>query len=139
MRSSLTPRPVAERCWPRASITDRSFPSVPTSARPSHVHWSLEALVDPVGEIGCGNRRDKLDDLFLIEVLAERVDIVLVNSAGIPCELFREVDCSLLVGRERRSLPAARLFQRRDLIVGDATPLRRSGMCSRSISATIED
>src|SRR5437879_12890872 len=49
------------------------------------------------------------------------------------------MDCSLLVGLEHRSFPAARIFQRRELLVGDALPLRRSGMCARSISATIEN
>jgi hypothetical protein len=57
---------------------------VPTVLRPSHVQRSFDALIDAVGEIGCGNRCYELDDLFLIELLAESVDIVLVNSARIP-------------------------------------------------------
>src|SRR5262245_19516100 len=105
----------------------------------SHVHRSLEALVDPVREIGGGNRRDKLDDLFLIEVLAEGVDVVLVNSTRISGESFCEMDCRLLIGLEERSLPAAGLFRRRDLIVGDATPLRRRGLGAPSVFATVEN
>lgn len=105
----------------------------------SHVHRSFEALIDAVGEIGCGNRCYELDDLFLIELLAESVDILLVNSARIPGKFFCEMDCSLLVGLEHRSLPAGRIFQRRELLLGDAVPLRRSGMCARSIGATVEN
>ena len=107
--------------------------------RPLHVYRSFEALIDAVGEIGRGNRRYELNDLFLIEVLAESLDILLVNPARIPGQFFREVDGSLLLGFEHRTLPAGWIFQCCDLLFADALPPRRSGMCARSIGASIKN
>jgi len=107
--------------------------------RPLHVYRSFEALIDAVGEIGRGNRRYELNDLFLIEAFAESLDILLVNPTRIPGQFFREVDGSLLLGFEHRTLPAGWIFQSCDLLFADALPPRRSGMCARSIGASIKN
>src|SRR5215469_1228108 len=115
------------------------FPKKLEAARPLHVYRGFEALVDAVGEIGRGNRRYELNDLFFIEVLAESLDILLVNPARIPGQFFREVDGRLLLRIEHRTLPAGWIFQCCDLLFADALPPRRSGMCARSIGASIEN
>ena len=55
-----------------------------SAARPLHVYGSFEAFVDAIGKIGRGSRDYQLNNLFLVEVLAESLHILLVNAARIP-------------------------------------------------------
>jgi hypothetical protein len=78
--------------------------------------------------------------LLLIEVLGQSVEICLVDVAGIAGEQISEPEDSLFFRVEQVCVTApAWLLQRRDLSVGDALPLTRSGVGAGSICAAVDD
>ena len=104
----------SSKCQPSASVS---------------VQGHLEPVIDPGGP-ACGrDNHRKLDDLFLAELGAQRLQIRLLDilraggqEVGIPQN-------GLLLGGEETSLAlAARLFQRADLFVCQSVPLTRSGV-----------
>ena len=96
---------------------------------PMSVEWHLESIIDPGGPVRGRDRQRELDDLFLAEVSAQRLQIGSLDifraggqEVGIP------QDCLLLRGEQTRLGLAARLFKRVDLFVGQPVPLTRSGV-----------
>jgi hypothetical protein len=73
-------------------------------------------------------------------VLAERVEVDVVDVAGKAGQQVRETQDRPLGGVEELLVSSrARLTQRQNLFVGEASPLRRSGMRTRSILTSVED
>jgi hypothetical protein len=78
--------------------------------------------------------------LLLVEVFGQSVEIGLVDVVGIAGKQVGEAEQSLLLRVENvRVAPAAWLLQRRNLRVGNALPLTRSGVGPRSIRAAIDN
>ena len=75
----------------------------------------------------------KLDHLPLVEVFAERVEINVVDVPREACQQIGEAQNRSLSGIEEPFVSSrTRLTQRCNLLVGAATPLRRSGMRTHS-------
>jgi hypothetical protein len=100
----------------------------------------LEPVVDSIGQVGRGERHDKLDDLLLIEVLVQPVEIDRLDIPRIASqEVGKAEDCSLLRRKDLLAVSSARLLQGGDLLVGQPAPLARSGVTARSILAPVAD
>jgi hypothetical protein len=73
-------------------------------------------------------------------VFAERVEINVVDISGEAGQQICEAQDRSLGGIEELLVSSRAGFpQRRDLFIGAATPLRRSGMRTRSILTAVED
>jgi hypothetical protein len=73
-------------------------------------------------------------------VRTQRVEVYVVDVAGKACQQVGEAQDRPLGGVEELLVSSrAWLTQTRDLFVGEASPLRRSGMRTRSILTAVED
>ncbi len=73
-------------------------------------------------------------------MLTKRIEVYVVDASRKTCqEIGKTQNCPLRCVEEFLVSTRARLTQCRNLLLGDASPLRRSGMCARSILATIDD
>jgi hypothetical protein len=102
-----------------------------------HVHWRLHSLVNPISEVGGGDDKHQFRDLLHVEMLAQRVEISLVDAGGPGREFFSKLDRSAFFLAKDAAIRAARLLQRLDLLVRDALPLPRSGVSAASILTPI--
>jgi hypothetical protein len=100
----------------------------------------LESVIDPVRPVGRRDDDHELDDLFLGQMLAETVQ---VNLLDVPRAAVQEVgepqDRPLFSGEDIFSQPSPRFLQRLDLLFGNSSPLPRSGVGARSIGAAVQD
>lgn len=104
-----------------------------------HIHRRLHALIEPVGKVGGGDGQNQLLDLLNVVKLAERLEVGRLNRRGPGGELFRELDRRALFLSEDIAARTAGFLQGLNLLVRNASPLRRSGVSTASIQTPIHE
>lgn len=106
---------------------------------PLHVHRCPEAFVEPVGEVGGAYDEHQLRNLFRVEVLAQGIEIGLLNRGRPSGEPLGKMNRSpFLIAENITSRPAG-FLECLDLIVRHALSLRRSEVSARSIFAAVHN
>ena len=102
----------------------------------SQVGQSLQRIVEPVCKIGCANHQRELHNLSIVVVLPQVVVSPGADSGGAACDALRIQDGRLFLLIEQRA--ALVELERLNLFGSDPDPLRRSGVCARSILAAVD-
>jgi hypothetical protein len=95
----------------------------------------LHSVVEAISQICHANDKSQLDYLVLAVVLAQLCQAAFSHSGGSAGDSLRVENRGLFLFVE--SFAAAEKLERLDLLVGDAYPLRRSGMGARSVFTAI--
>jgi hypothetical protein len=103
----------------------------------SQIWHAEQRVVHAVGEVGEGNSQRQFNDLLFRKMLAQSLKVLLTYSGGCARDLVGKVDGRLILFIEK--IAAFVEDNRLDLFLGDADPLRRSGVGFGSIFARISD
>jgi hypothetical protein len=102
--------------------------------------WRPEAVVYAIGPVGGRNGGHEFHDLLGAEVAAQGIEVDVVDVARMAGQQVGEPKDRLLFDREDIAMPpASGLLQRVDLLIGQSSPLPRSGVAARSIVAAVQD
>ncbi len=104
-----------------------------------HIHRHFHTFVEAIGEVGGGNGEHQLLDLLDIEEFAQGFEVGGLNRCG-PCrKLLGELDGRAFFLGENIPAGPSRFLQGLDLLIGNALPLRRSGMSAASIHTAVHN
>jgi hypothetical protein len=102
-------------------------------------HRRLEPVIDAVDPVGGRDRDHQLHDLLLTQVAVEGVQVTLVDISRSGREKVREPENGPLLRAEDLRVSPPRLFERTDLLLGESSPLARSGVGDCSVRAPVQD
>ena len=102
----------------------------------AQVRNGAQGIIEAVREIRRANHQRELDDLPIIEKFSQLREGRVADRRGAPGDAFGKQNYGLLFLIEQRA--ALVELQRPNLLLGDANPLRRSGVRAGSILAAID-
>jgi len=102
----------------------------------SQVGRGLQCVIEAIGEVGDADRQGELNDLPFIEIFAQFLKCVRAQGRSAASDPLSVQYCGLIFFVEE--LAAFKEQQRVNLFLGDANPLRRSGVGACSIFAAVK-
>jgi hypothetical protein len=102
----------------------------------TEVRYSAQRVVESVGEVGGADHQGKLDNLTFVVIFAQLLQRTITDCGSAARDALGVKDRRLLFFVEERASLVE--VQSSNLFLGDANPLRRSGVSAGSILAAID-